>query len=116
MTKKIASASFTTVDVVAPVGVTAGGFVATLMLGGVAVGIPAPVELGASATFTITEPGTYTIEVARVSDSGENMASPASSAPFVVEADILMISVPLAVTVTLSDAVEVPGSVAVAVA
>lgn len=100
--KRLASVSFTTTDIDPPVGVTVAGFDVTLFLAGVPVGSPVPVaDTTAKVSFTIIAPGSYHVEVARVAESGEAIASPAASEPFVVKPD--MIAVPLIVTVVLSD-------------
>lgn len=100
--KRLASVSFTTADIDPPAGVTVAGFDVTLFLAGVPVGSPIPVaDTTAKVSFTIIAPGSYHVEVARVAESGEAIASPAASDPFVVSPD--KIAVPLTVTVTLSD-------------
>lgn len=100
--KRLASVSFTTTDIDPPAGVTVAGFDVTLFLAGVPVGSPVPVaDTTAKVSFTIIAPGSYHVEGARVAQSGEAIASPAASEPFVVSAD--KIAVPLTVTVTLSD-------------
>lgn len=121
---KIAAASFTTQDIDKPVGVDIGGYMASLM--SVAddgtrtlVGAPSPVADNAQAVdFTITDPGNYTVQVARVDVTGTPIFAPGESDVFNVPAE--KVSVPLVVRVTLTDppvvsTVEVPDAVTVAV-
>ena len=112
---KLASVSFTTHDVDEPSGLTAGGFSVALFLANMPTG--APVAVANSLTpvpFTIPLPGSYHVEVTRVALTGEAMAAPAKSDPFIVPPN--QIAVPLTVTVVLSDAatpVAVPATVTV---
>ena len=105
--KRLASVSFTTTDIDPPAGVTVAGFDVTLFLAGVPVGASVPVaDTTAKVSFTIIAPGSYHVEVSRVAESGEAIAPPASSEPFVVKPE--MVAVPLTVTVTLSDVLPIP--------
>jgi hypothetical protein len=109
---KIASVSFTTVDVDLPAGVVVGGYAVTLFLGDVPQGSPVIVaSAGTPVELAITQAGTYHVEVARIADSGEAIAGPAASDPFVIAPD--QVAVPFAVTVMIS--AEVPATVTVAV-
>jgi predicted RNA-binding protein with TRAM domain len=111
---KIATVSFTTTDVDMPIGVVVGGYAVTLFLAGVPFGAPVLVADDSSPVrLPITVPGTYHVEVARVADSGEAIASPAASEPFVVAPD--QVAVPLAVMVSIADIAGVPATVTVAV-
>ena len=77
------------------------------------VGAPVSIVLGVPFQFSISVPGTYTIEVARVDSEGNIVASPAVSNPFEVPVEVTMMNVPFVVTVTLTDAMSVPSVVTV---
>ena len=117
---KTASTTFTTQLIDKPDGVgDLGGFVVTLFKDGLVVGAPVTVaDNSAPVEIVIDKPGAaYTVQVARVSATGEAIAAPSSSAPFDVAADQVL--VPLVVTVTLGDAapkVAVPVDVTASVA
>lgn len=99
---KIATVSFETEKVDPPEGVSLAGYAVSLMLAGVLVGAPTIVsDKSTPVALTITEPGTYTVQVARISTNGDAMWPPKSSAPFDVPAD--KVEVPLTVTVSLGD-------------
>lgn len=105
--KRLASLSFTTTEIDPPAGVTVAGFDANLFLDGTPVGATAHFsDSSAKITFTITAPGAYHVELARVSDTGEAVASPAASDLYVVKPD--MIAVPLTVTLSFTDMTVLP--------
>ena len=80
----------------------AAGFDANLFLDGAPIGETLHVsDSTTKITLTITAAGAYHVEFARVSDTGEAVASPAASNVVVVKPD--MIAVPLTVTLTIGD-------------
>lgn len=98
---KTASVSFTTQKQDKPTGVIIAGYCAVLMLAGAPVGAPVLIPDAASpCVFTITEPGSYVVEVARCDDTGSYVSPAISSDPFVIAPD--QIDVPLTVTVSIA--------------
>jgi acyl-coenzyme A thioesterase PaaI-like protein len=110
---KFANVSFTTALVDQPDGVTPGGYLVTLINSAGAVADTISVASAADKIqFIISTPGDYTVGVARVAVSGENISATVVSAVFNVA--VPQMDVPTSITVTLSDVMDVPASVAVA--
>lgn len=111
---KFANVSFEVEDAQAPEGIVVGGFSVSLMSLGNLVQNQVVAEAG-PVVFSIDAAGDYTVQVCRVAESGEAISTSAESAVFTVSPEIVMMGVPVTVTVTLSDAMEVPTGVEVAV-
>jgi hypothetical protein len=104
---KIANVTFSTTMVDLPAGMIAGGYQSTMFRDGAVYGSPVNTATETDPVqFIITDTGTFRVEVARVSTSGEVLAAPATSDSFLVVAD--QIAVPLVVTVNVVDAALVP--------
>jgi hypothetical protein len=111
---KFANVSFTTQEAPKPEGVVVGGFSVSLTQAGLPIGTPVVLAASGPVQFTVAVAGDYTVQVVRVAESGEAISAVVESAAFNVPQE--MILVPFEVTVTLSDSMDVPAVVAVAVA
>lgn len=104
---KIANVTFTTGLVDLPTGMIAGGYQSVMFKDGAVYGTPVNTAAETDPVqFIITDAGSFYVEVARVSTSGEMLAAPARSDAFVVAVEQIL--VPLLVTVNVVDAALVP--------
>jgi hypothetical protein len=115
MTTKLATATFTTQLANLPNGVTPeDGYLVELFKDAElepvsSVTVP---DDATPATFVISDPGTYFVAVSRLATDGSVIGT-ASSETFSLDQD--QVSVPMSVTVSLSDVVSTPATVKVKV-
>jgi hypothetical protein len=109
---KFANVTFTTVLADQPEGVTPGGYSVTLINSGGTVVDTITVALATDKVqFIISTAGDYTVGVARIASSGENISAVIVSGVFNVP--VPQMDVPSVVTVVLSDTMDVPAVVTV---